>query len=52
METEIFYADIEGRKRDRRGGSDPDPGGPDRPGDHFQVPAHQPGADHISEDYQ
>ena len=27
METEIFYADVKGRKRDRRGGSDPDPGG-------------------------
>ena len=43
---------LEGRQRNRGGGSDLDPGGADRPGDHLQIPAYQPGPDYISENYK
>ncbi len=52
LENTIFNVDTEGRQRNRGGGSDLDPGGADRPGDHLQIPAYQPGPDDISENYQ
>lgn len=52
VETTVFYKDHERRQGDWRSGSDPDPGGTDRAGDHFQITAYQSGPDHISEDHQ
>ena len=52
VEATSFYSDHKIGEGDRRSRSDPDPGGIDRPGDHFQITAYQPGPDHISEDHQ